>query len=222
MDYKKIHSGKENHMNEKKTDTSQIIIFILGLLVCSLGDSMNFKANIGVSPYEATQLTAFYITGIRVGTLAIITNFILLGGQLLIKRKISTAMLLQIPLCLVQGYILNLIIYILFGRLTLNYPMRILFLLCGIILAAVGVGMMVYSNVGIFPLEGFCKALSEEKNLDFAKVRQGADILFVISCLLISVIFRYPFAIREGTVAAALLFSPVMNLTMKRLNKKRL
>lgn len=210
----------ELEMKEHKLSTQQISIFVLGLLICSLGDSMNFKAEIGVSPYEATQLTAFYITGIKVGTLAIISNFILLGGQILIKKNLTLFMLLQIPLCIVQGYLLNLIIYILFGRLTLNYPLRVLFLLSGILLAGIGVGMMVYSNVGIFPLEGFCKALSEEKNLNFARVRQGADILFVVSCLLISLIFRYPFAIREGTVVAALLFSPVMNCTIKFIDQR--
>ena len=202
-------------MKEQKTQTRKIIIFVLGLLICSLGDSMNFKAAIGVSPYEATQLTGFYITGIKVGTLAIISNIILMAGQLLIKRKVTFPLLLQLPLCILQGYLLNLIIYILFGRLNLNYPMKVVFLLCGILLAGIGVGMMVYADVGVFPLEAFCKVLAEAKGWHFPKVRQGADILFVISCVLISFLFHYPFAIREGTVAAALLFSPIMDRAIR-------
>ena len=207
-------------MNRKEMNTRRIILFILGLLICSLGDSMNFKAAIGVTPYEATQLTAFYITGIKVGTLAMISNFILLAGQFLVKRKISVSLLIQIPLCIVQGYILNLIIYILFGNLTLNYPMKVVFLLCGVILAGIGVGMMVFADVTVFPLEGFCKVLSEKTNIGFAKIRQGADILFVISCLLVSLIFRYPFAIREGSVISALVFSPIMNRAIQYLKRR--
>ena len=198
-------------MKDQKSQSRRFILFVLGLLICSLGDSMNFKASIGVGPYEATQLTGFYITGIKVGTLAIISNMILLAGQILIRKKATIPLLLQIPLCILQGYLLNVIIYILFGRLTLNYPMKVLFLLAGILLAGIGVGLMVYADVCVFPLEGFCKVLAEAKGWHFARVRQGADIIFVTSCLLISFLFRYPFAIREGTVIAALFFAPVMN-----------
>lgn len=206
-------------MQMKTNRKRQITFFILGLLVCSLGDSMNFKADIGVTPYEATQLTAFYITGVRVGTLAIISNFILLAGQFAIKRRFTMHMLLQFPFCIVQGYLLNLIIYILFGNISLNYPLRVVFLLCGICLAAIGVGMMVYADITVFPLEGFCKALSEAAHLDFGKTRQGADVLFVVLCLLVSLILRYPFAIREGTIIATLLFAPVMNRAIRKLQQ---
>ena len=197
-------------------------LFIAGLLICSFGDSMNFKASIGVTPYEATQLTAFFITGIKVGTLAIISNFILLGGQLMIRKKMTPSMLLQIPLCVLQGYILNLIIYTIFGKISLNYPVKVVFLLCGIFLSGAGVGMMVVADITVFPLEGFCEALSDAKKIDFAKVRQGADVLFVVSCVLVSLIFHYPLAIREGSVAAALFFSRIMNASMKLFSEKRL
>ena len=204
---------------ENKLTFRRIAIFIAGLLICSMGDSMNFKAAIGVTPYEATQLTGFYITGIQVGTLAIASNCLLMLLQVIMLRKITPSILVQIPLCLVQGYIFNFIINIFVGNVNLNYPMRVLFLLCGIILAGIGVGLMVFSDVTVFPLESFCKVLSERCSIDFAKCRQGADIVFVAGCLLVSFLFHYPFAIREGTIVATLLFSPIMDMTIKRLSQ---
>lgn len=197
----------------------RVAIFIAGLLVCSIGDSMNFKAAIGVTPYEATQLTGYYITGIQVGTLAIMSNFVFMLLQVILRKKVSLSLLVQIPLCLVQGYIFNFIIYIFFGKVELNYPMRVVFLLCGILLAGIGIGLMVFSDVTVFPLESFCNVLSERFSLDFAKCRQGCDIIFVIGCLLVSFLFHYPFAIREGTIIATILFSPIMDMTIKRMPK---
>ena len=99
-------------MEELKLNRNRWLIFIVGLFVCSIGDSMNFKAAIGVTPYEAIQQTANYITGIKLGTLAIITNIILLLGQLIIKKGITGHMILQLPLCVLQGWLFNVIIYI--------------------------------------------------------------------------------------------------------------
>ena len=196
------------------------LLFTFGLLICSFGDSMNFKAAIGVTPYEAVQQTANYATGIKVGTLAIVTNIIFLVLQFVIKKRITRQMILQFPIVIIQGWLFNVIIYTLFANLTLTYPFRVLFLLGGILLAAIGVGMMVYSDVTMFPLEGFCKALSDKTGWQFSRCRQGADVIFVISCVLVSFAFSYPYAIREGTVLSALLFAPLMKITMNILGKK--
>ena len=40
------------------------LLFILALMMVSIGDSLCFKANIGVSPYEALALTFNYMSHI--------------------------------------------------------------------------------------------------------------------------------------------------------------
>ena len=43
-------------------------------MMVSIGDSLCFKANIGVSPYEALAVTFNYISHIKVGTSTLFVN----------------------------------------------------------------------------------------------------------------------------------------------------
>ncbi|MBQ6322848.1 MAG: hypothetical protein IJI24_08240 [Lachnospiraceae bacterium] len=203
-------------MSEKKnTGLVVYVLFTLGLLITSVGDSLVFKAAIGVSPYESVQMSISYLTGINVGTIAIVCHLAFVAGQLLLLRRMTFSLLLQIPVSFIQGSIVNLIVYTVFGNLEPSYPVRVLFLLGGICLIAIGIGIMVWTNVTVFPLEGFCKVLSDRKQYRFEKVRQVSDIVFLSLSLLATFLFHLPFAVREGTVISALIFSPMLGIVIK-------
>ena len=200
------------HFTAKRT-----LAFLIGLLVTSVGDALIFKGAVGASPVEAMQQTINYITGIRIGTVAMATQFIFLFLQIVMRREITLPLILQIPVCVIQGYIVNLIIYVFLGAYHPSYPARVVILLTGIILAAVGVGQLMLVKLAVFPVEGFCDTFSEKVKIEYARVRQLLDVVLTVGCLLVSFLFHYPYAIREGTVICALIFAPIMKAAMNRL-----
>ena len=200
------------HVTAKRT-----VAFLIGLLVTSVGDALIFKGAVGASPVEAMQQTINYITGIRIGTVAMATQFIFLFLQIVMRREITLPLILQIPVYVIQGYIVNLIIYVFLGAYHPSYPARVVILLTGIILAAVGVGQLMLVKLAVFPVEGFCDTFSEKVKIEYARVRQLLDVVLTVGCLLVSFLFHYPYAIREGTVICALIFAPIMKAAMNRL-----
>ena len=98
-----------------------------------------------------------------------------MAGQFIIRKRVTGNMVLQLPLCVIQGCLFNVIIYVVFGGLNLNYPFRVAFLLGGIILAAIGVA--------------------------------------------VSFFLHHPYAIREGTIVATVLFSLLMKKTINLIEK---
>lgn len=192
--------------------------FVLFIVICSIGDSLFFKAGIGVSPYEALTQTTNYITHIKIGTITMCINIIFIILQIIISRKIDIKIILQIFMCMLAGYIINFIIYTLLAGLKLNYIGSLICLMISICFQATGVGLLMSLNLVVYPLEGFCNALSGIIHVDFPKIRQGADIVFIIVCLACSFLLHVDYAIREGTVISMLCFSPIMAFVMKKMD----
>lgn len=118
-------------MNKK-----QLFVFVLFIIVGAFGESLNYVANVGVSPYEALALTLNYITKIEVGTIAISLNCLFIVLQLLATRKFKISILLQIPVCFLQSAVINFFTYQILGGAHFNYPMRLVTLIIGLTLFA--------------------------------------------------------------------------------------
>lgn len=202
-------------MNKK-----QLLIFITFIIVGAFGESLNYVANVGVSPYEALALTLNYITHIEVGTIAFSLNCLFIVLQLLFLRKIKVSVLLQIPVCFLQSLVINFFTYNVLGGLTLNYPMRIVLLFIGLTISAISLGMVLSVAVVVFPLEGFLTLFADKFHLNFAKLRQIVDVVLVVICVALSFFLKLDFAIREGTIIAAMIYSPIMGYTMKKFKEK--
>ena len=68
------------------------LLFILALMMVSIGDSLCFKANIGVSPYEALALTFNYMSHIKVGTLTLLVNACMILFQVTLSKQLKINM----------------------------------------------------------------------------------------------------------------------------------
>lgn len=63
------------------------IIYFIALFGMSAGDALAIKADIGVAPLEALELSFTGLTMIKVGTIAIIINCIFIFIQMFILKK---------------------------------------------------------------------------------------------------------------------------------------
>lgn len=198
---------------KKKT----VILFIIFVIITATGDALAFKANVGVVPYEALALTLNYLLHIEVGNLSFIVNLCMIVAQIVLNKKWEWKYLLQMVMIMMFSVIINFIVYFIFGNIQFDYFIRIILMIFGILISACGVGMLVALNAVVFPCEGFALALSKKYNLNFERVRQGIDIIFLCGCIVISLIFRLNFAIREGTVFAAIFYAPVMGMIKRKI-----
>ena len=76
-------------------------------------------------------------------------------------------------------------------------------------------------NVGsIFgEMSSIVDTFSNTFKADFQKTRQVIDIILVISCISLSLIFQCGFALREGTIIATCIFSPIMGFVQRSVTK---
>lgn len=195
-------------------------LFILTLMVVSIGDSLCFKANIGVSPYEALALTFNYMSHIKIGTLTLFVNACMILFQVILSKQLKVKYVLQFFMSLFFGMIVNTIVYQLLGGITLHYYQSLIMEIIGLCISASGCGLLVALNVCVFPCKGFALTFSNTFKVDFQKTRQVIDIILVISCISLSLIFQCGFALREGTIIAACIFSPIMGFVQRSVTKR--
>lgn len=193
--------------------------FILTLFLVAIGDSLCFKANIGVAPYEALALTFNYITHIKIGTLTLLVNIFMIILQIIISKEFKIKYVLQFFMSLLIGIFINMIVYQVLESISINYYQSFVIEIIGLCISASGCGILVALNICVFPCEGFALTLSNAFELDFQKTRQIMDILLVITCITLPLIFQCGFALREGTIIAACIFSPVMGFVQRTIQK---
>lgn len=191
----------------------QLIILVVALVIVGFGASLTMKAAVGIGAYDAAAMSVSKVLGIKVGTISMFENILCTILQILILRKgFKKAQLLQFGLAILVGASINFSYYILLNQLLLNsYVPRLLVLLCGYIIAAFAVGIIMAINVISTPLEGLCLAIAELFKINFGKVRQGADILLIVAVIILTFTFKLSLSIREGTIIGMLMFGPLLD-----------
>ena len=203
-------------MNIKK-----IIYFIILIVGISFGTTLTMKANIGVEAWDALAQSGSAITNIPVGTVLMILNITCVLIQwIILKKDFKFKYMLQIPLSVFIGYLVNYFYYDLFGNLIVNnYFIKVLILISGYLVNAFVVAGIMMLDVVTFALEGACKVISDKYQLSFPKFRQFIDVLSVASVIVLSVMFHIDLYVREGTVIGMLIFGPMIGFFTKILEK---
>ena len=194
-----------------------MLLVIVAVIITAIGASITVKANVGA--YEALNMSINQLSGIKIGTLAIILNITCVGIQwLLMKKDFSLRQLFQIPVTLILGQVMNLMLYTVFSGLTIDqYWVKIAMVILGGIIAAIGVGSMMALNYISMPLEGACMAFSNRFGFNFGKVRQIVDVLLIAAALLIAFSTDTAITVREGTIISMLFFPPSMNFVYEKI-----
>lgn len=193
-----------------------LAIFIFGT---GLGASVIMNVAIGVSAWDGMTQTIAEITSIKVGTMGMILNILLILMQIMIlKKETNWSIFLQIPMSILLGYVVNFVYYDLLGHVQINsYPIKMMVYLLGLIIIAGSVAGIMVVDKTYFPVEGLCMAIAKKTQLDFVKLRQIVDFVAVAIALILYFSFKTTLTVREGTIIGMFLFSPLMGLFIKHL-----
>lgn len=189
----------------KKELIYRYVIFIFGIFVMALGISLITKAQLGTSPISSVPFTLSIGLPLTMGTFTFLLNMVLIIGQmLLLKKNFKVIQLMQIPVSVIFGYFIDLTMS-LFSFVNPNtYILKLLFLLVGCLLLALGVSLEVIANVVMLSGEAFVKAISTKFNKEFGTTKVGFDVTLVVVSITISLfMFHKLEGVREGTIIAA-------------------
>lgn len=185
----------------------RIIIFIVAIFLCGFGIAISTQADLGTTPISGLPYILTFMTPFSFGTTTILINAVFLLIQILIlKKEFKIFDCLQLVVTLFFGFFIDLGMYLAEPFKTNIYPRRILMLIIGSAVLALGVYLEVRANLLYVPGEGLVKVISKVTRQEFGKLK----ILFDWSLCLIAIILSYSVlgelkGLREGTILSAIL-----------------
>jgi uncharacterized membrane protein YczE len=212
MKYKNIEDEDLRMQHVKKYCLLVVLITFTGV-----GVAISLKASIGVGAWDAMTQSIAYLSGIKIGTIGIILNCLCVLGQVLLLRKnFKPLQLLQVPVSILLGIVVNFFLYDVLSCFSWeNYILRFILFILAVLLIAFSVSAVMVLNIVTFAVEGFCMALSKKINKDFSRIRQGADIFSIVVSLIITFGLSQMLTLREGTIIGMLIFGPLLGIFMK-------
>ncbi len=194
------------------------LLVIIGFMVVGIAVAFTLKANVGVGAYDAMAKSVSDIIGIEVGTMGIIFNCTCVLGQIIILRKnFRIIQLLQIPLSILLGTIINFVLYQCLLFEMNSFILSLIVFLIATCVAAFGVSIVMLVDEVTFALEGFCMCIADLIHIPFHVTRQAADVISIIVIVIITPLFNIPWSLGVGTILAMLIFGPLLGIFMKML-----
>lgn len=192
------------------------LIIVVGFIIVGVGFAFTLKANVGVGAWDALSASLNFLTGIEVGTLGMILNIVCVLGQIIVlKRDFKLIQLLQIPLSVLLGMVIN---YVLYDILVFQFDSFIIGIIMYIIsteVCVIGVAMIMVLDEVTFALEGFCDALTKVLPFKFHVIRQFADIASFMIIVVLTLVTHIPWSIGIGTIIGMIIFGPSLGVFMK-------
>jgi len=201
----------------------KITYTILGILLVYGSVAFAIKAGIGVLPVDAAITTTANVLGMKVGTFSMLFHGSFFVGQIILEgKKFRKTELLQILYVTLGGSVLNFILYVVLEQVTFSfYPVRLLISIVSFLVGAFGCTLVLETHLMRTPMEGFIQMVADRIGTTMGKLRQKIDVVLVLLCVVLTLIFHTEWALREGTVIAALIFGPAMDFWKKHVFNSR-
>ena len=186
---------------------------ILGILLIYGSVAFALKAGIGVMPVDAAITSIATLIGMKVGTFSMLFHGSFFLGQIAMERKnFRKTEFLQILYIVFGGYVLNFFLYTVLKNVTFSfYPLRVIVCVVAFFISAFGCTLVLETHLMRTPMEGCIQMIADRLGTTMGKLRQKIDIVLVLLCVAITLIFGVEWTLREGTIIAALLFGPMMD-----------
>ncbi|MEJ7541470.1 hypothetical protein [Staphylococcus intermedius] len=194
----------------------KILFTLLFFVLFSLGISLQVKANIDLSTFNAFCLSVSKYLHLSVGLMINVCNMIIFVLYTLIKKSIHLLDLLQFVFIIINGLLVDLFLQKLFLDWEIeNYGMTSVIFLIGLLIAALSLGQILRIGLVKFPLESLCIELEKKTTFTFGAIRYAFDFIFLIGVIAIFIVDHHILTIREGTVISFFLLSYLVSVSYR-------
>lgn len=205
-------------MNHTVTITKRLMLYVFGLFLLALGSTFSIIANIGVSPVTSLAYALALTTGLSVGIMTVISNFIYILFQAVFLKHIRW-----------KNFSIQLIIAFLFGSfmdvtiwLTKPLPdvdsiwLIVLYLALSLVLVAFALLFYFTAGLPTMPYDSLTHVIANKWKLPFGKAKITSDMINVVVSLIICLVFIHSFgAIGIGTFIAAYGIGKIVGMLLK-------
>lgn len=166
---------------------ARILLYLVGAFLLGFGIVLCVKCEMGVSPINSIPYVISHLVPLSLGTLSIFFYLINIAVELILSsRKQYVAILLQLPVSLLFGLVIDLWDALLPSAGTL--PMRILCLCGSLFFTALGIMLIVAMHLVPDPPTGAVQTISRAAKKKMGSVKIVYDCSCVVTSLLIGVL----------------------------------
>lgn len=205
--------------SQKKNDyAKRTALFISGLIVMALGIALVIKVDIGVAPGSVIPYSVSKLVPLTVGMCSSMFHVFCMLMQLLIIRRPTLKLLLQLPIVYAFGLLLDFFLSLMtFGVPDMQY--RVILMLVGLPVFSLGIRIIVGAGLIILPTDGLAQTIGDKMGWPMSKAKLVFDIIVTIIGILLMLIFTGNafLSVNIGTIVCAIGTGPFIGLFTKLL-----
>ncbi|CAM5789886.1 MULTISPECIES: YczE/YyaS/YitT family protein [Brevibacillus] len=186
---------------------AKLVLFLLGLVVLSMGAVSMMKAALGASSWDVLHIGLSGLTGLSVGLWVQIVGILMVGIACILDRRLPQ--IGSVANILLIGFFVNIFLASSIIPVVTAQWARFVELVVGIVLMGIGSGMYVASRLGAGPRDGI--------TLSLVRIT-GRSVRLVRTCLEGTALFLGWIAggpISFGTFLSVFLVGPVMQASLR-------
>ena len=198
-------------------------VFLLGLFIASMGVAFSTVAELGTSPVASVPYSVSRVSDLLTfgGWLNLLSVIQITVQIFLLKSRCNwLEITIQTILAFVYGYLTNFSCWLLEDILLVSYGAKLLFMLLGCIILALGIWVQFKGGVAMLPGEAMNRAISQVTGKRYENVKIFFDIFYITLATVICLSFLgKPEGVREGSIVAAVLVGLLIKFYNKIFNK---
>lgn len=196
----------------------RISIYFLGLVILCLGVVLNTKTNLGVAAINGIPFVLANTTSMSLGTAVLMMYCLFVGIQCVVNKRINLKTLLQLPISLLFGRMVDFINMYVLQFEAKNFIYGFIMLAVAIVLVAIGTTLVVSTNLVPNAPDGLVQAIAKRWNLSFGKVKLIFDgCCLCIAALIAWLMLHQIVGLGIGTVCSMAFTGPLCSYFKKRL-----
>ncbi|MCQ6273575.1 YitT family protein [Bacillus sp. V3B] len=164
------------HSRKNRSQTGpRFIIYLLGLLVMSLGIVLIILADLGPSPWDVLHVGLYYRVGLTIGSWSIIVGLIILIISALLSKSIpqSGAFINMI----LVGLFIDMFLMIPFLQTPTSFFGKTLMFAGGLLINCYGMGLYISAQLGAGPRDSLMLAITSKTGWKVGRVRSVIEVL---------------------------------------------